>query len=151
MRFIYHILILAGAVGLIGCAPLQGYHGNDAPDDKLAQIRPNVSGHAEVNAALGSPNTTSLDGKRLWLYVSYETYAWLPTFETESARRIVAVHFKPDGKVRRIRKLSAINGRIIDFVPDTTPTPIAEVNWIQRLFSNIGRVTPGNLPGSNAP
>ncbi len=149
MRFIYHILIIS--FGLSGCAALSGYHGNDAPDNKIAQIRAHISSREEVSAALGSPNATSLDNNRLWLYVSYQTRAWLPTFENEVSRRIVAIHFDPNGKVSLIRKLSEKNGRLIDFEPSTTPTPIAEVNWIQRLFSNIGRVTPGSLPGGGAP
>ncbi len=157
MRFLYHrravrhifIGLLTG-FALSGCA-LKGYHGNEAPNSDLAKLRLNESMVQDVRAALGSPSITSLDKKRRWFYISYETSAWLPTFETEMNRRIVAVQFTPQGRLNSIRQFSEKQGRFINFVPETTPTPIPEVNWIQRLFGNIGRVTPGGLPGSTQP
>ena len=150
MMPLYHILsaaiILGAMMGMAGCAPLIGAHGHHVPSKKLQALRLGVSTQENARQLLGSPSVVSLDGNRLWLYMSRETEAWIPTFETETGRRTIAIYFNRDGKVRGKRILTAAQGRALNFVPDTTPTPIAELNWLQRLFGNIGQVRPSNIP-----
>lgn len=141
------VLVLSG----VGCAPVIGYHGNDAPERKVASLRSGISDIKKVQKTLGSPNYVALDGNRLWLYMSRITTSWLPTFETEASRRVVGIYFNKNGVMIGKKVWTAANMQNISFVPNTTPSPIPELNWVQRLFSNIGRVTPAGIPQQQGP
>lgn len=141
------VLVLSG----IGCAPIIAYHGNDAPAKKVKLLRAGISDTKKVQKTLGSPNYVSFDGNRLWLYMSHETSAWFPTFETQISQRIVGIYFNRKGVMVGRKIWTIANIRDISFVPNTTPSPIAELNWVQRLFGNIGRITPANVPQQQGP
>jgi outer membrane protein assembly factor BamE (lipoprotein component of BamABCDE complex) len=138
MKIIYFLTL---ALFFPACSVIN-YHGNEAISDKLKKLKPQQSTAEKVRAVLGSPSYVSIDGKRLWLYISQEKSARLPTFETETKRRVVGIYFNPKGLMVKGKILTLADGQDLTFIPDTTPSPIPELNWVQRLFSNVGRVTP---------
>ncbi len=136
---------------MLACAPITTHHGNSIKEAKFAAIKIGASSKENVSALLGSPNYISLDGFRLWLYIAQENIAWLPTFETEKARRVIAIYFDKKGIVVDKKALTLENGKNISYIAQTIPPPIPELNWVQRLFSNIGRVSPAGVPQSQGP
>lgn len=139
-------LLISFCFTLTACSPLVRYHGNETPDKKLSRLIVGQSDKKKTLALLGSPQHVSLDNNRLWIYISKETEAWLPTFENERSRRVVALYFNPKGLMVRKRILTLAQGQELAFAHRTSRSPIPELNWVQRLFSNIGRVAPSNLP-----
>ena len=134
------------------CASVIKYHGNDAPNKKLNALRTQISSRDNSIQLLGTPSVTSLDGKRLWLYISQIDEAFISSFSSEKSRRIVALYFDKDDIIKKKIVLTKADGRDINFTLETVPPPTPELNWLQRLFGNIGRVTPGNIPqGSSTP
>ena len=133
------------------CAPIITYHGSDIPQKKVQQIKVGASTRDNVRALLGSPSYVSFDKERLWIYFYKENKAWLPTFENEQARRIIGIYFNQSGNVVGKRIWNLADGHNINFVAQTIASPIPELNWVQRLFSNIGRVTPAGAPQAQGP
>ena len=127
--------------------------------EQLAQITPNVTARADVQALLGSPSQTSTFNDDTWYYISSSTRQRPGRALAVSNQRVVVIAFNPAGTVSEVRELGARDGRSVSFVSRETPVPGTDRSLLQGLFGNIGRFNPaGGLtgsqqqaPGANAP
>ncbi len=139
------LLVLLCAALLPACAALVDYQGNAAPEDALARITPQVTPREEVVKILGTPTATSMDGQRLWLYISREVRTLTFFAPRESRRRVVAIHFGENGRVEKITSYNRKDGRQIAQVGRQTPSPNQPPSLLSRIFGNIGVVRPAGV------
>jgi outer membrane protein assembly factor BamE (lipoprotein component of BamABCDE complex) len=145
LRLAGGITLLAGTAALAGCtAPgpsklevgfgTTTQHGYVVSPDALQQV-PVGSSKDQVLIALGSPSTTANYGNDVFYYISQTRYrpaAFLP--ERVVNQRVVAIYFDGKQKVSRIADYGLQDGKVFDFVSQTTPTAGIDQTFIQQLF-----------------
>jgi outer membrane protein assembly factor BamE (lipoprotein component of BamABCDE complex) len=147
------------ALGLAGCSYLptppnvprlteiwstpSQVRGHFVQADDLTQITPGVSTRADVQAALGSPTSTSTFDDSEWFYIGAITRQRPARVQAVEDQQVVVIRFDQGGTVRDVRRLGQEDGRQIRVVERITPSPGNERSLMQQLFGNIGRVGPG--------
>jgi outer membrane protein assembly factor BamE (lipoprotein component of BamABCDE complex) len=140
-------LVAVAAALTAGCAATYVSHGFAPHPDEVAQIQPGADTRGSVARRFGRPSVEGLTGDDQWFYVAsrFEKFAF---YEPELIdRTVVAVSFDDAGVVTDVKSLGVQDGRVVDLVTRTTPTYGRELNVIQQLFGNIGRVDPGQTFG----
>ncbi len=147
------VLIIAGiAVLLAACEPRIFIHGYVPVPEVIEEVEPGVQNQIEVSRLLGSPSTTSVFGKNVWMYITdrVEHFAF---YKPEIlSRDVLAISFDANGVVEEIVTLTLVDGIVIDPVSRTTPTYGKEFGLLEQLLGNIGRFdTPGGVSGTATP
>ena len=128
---------LAAVVALTaaGCGSFtQTYQrGYILPDGALEQI-PLGSSQDQVLVVLGTPSTVATVSGEVFYYISQKTEqtSFLPPKETN--RRIVAVYFDRNRKVERLADYGMRDGKIFDYVSQTTPSGGEELSYLSYMF-----------------
>jgi outer membrane protein assembly factor BamE (lipoprotein component of BamABCDE complex) len=163
---------VAAAMLLGGCGltselpPLPGADLFDSPrtlrghlidDEELRQLVVGVSSRRDVEALLGSPSATATFDDSEWFYIGGVTRQRPGRLLAIEDQQVLIVAFDNRGTVRELRRLGPQDGRDVQVVARTTPSPGNERTLLQQLFGNIGRVGPGigagqtGGPGAPAP
>ncbi|MEO5373468.1 MAG: outer membrane protein assembly factor BamE [Alphaproteobacteria bacterium] len=140
------IVVVAGTLG--ACSPTMENRGNLPTAELLSQIRPGTQGKDDIGALLGSPSSTSLFGEETWYYISSreEKVAFLRPTELE--RKVVAIRFGSDGKVRDVRTYGLEDGREVSPVDRETPSAGNDVTILQQFLGNVGRFNKDKARGN---
>jgi outer membrane protein assembly factor BamE (lipoprotein component of BamABCDE complex) len=125
--------------GLVACAPEIHYRGNTPEADRLALIKPGAQTREQVVRLLGSPTMVATFDKDTVLYLGQKTRT--VTFREPEVleRTIVAIGFGKDGRVASVEKYSLADGKVVQLVSRTTPTPGRQFSIMQQLIGNFGR------------
>lgn len=149
---------LAASVALGGCSmvePRVDPRGQRIEAYQLEEIVPGVQTRADVAALLGTPSTTAPFGDDAWYYVSSVTRSRVGRMQAVDSQTVVAIRFDERGVVQKVEKLGLDDAADVTPVARVTPTPGNDRNFLQLLFGNIGRFTPGSdsgrTPGSGGP
>jgi outer membrane protein assembly factor BamE (lipoprotein component of BamABCDE complex) len=140
-------LALAGALVLAGCGAFSEtfQRGYVLQQGALEQI-PIGASQEQVLIVMGTPSTVATVSGEAFYYISQKTEraaAFLPQEVVD--QRVIAVYFDKERRVRRLANYGLKDGKIFDFVSQTTPTGGQEMNFIGRMFNNL------NPFGSGAP
>ena len=133
-------LLLACSWALAGCGvnfaeTLQ--RGYILQEGTLEQI-PVGTSQEQVLIVLGTPSTVATVSGEAFYYISQKTRraaAFLPYDVID--QRVVAVYFDKDRRVVRLANYGIKDGKIFDFLSQTTPTGGQEVNYLRGIFRNI--------------
>jgi outer membrane protein assembly factor BamE (lipoprotein component of BamABCDE complex) len=112
-------------------------HGYVVSPEALEQI-PVGSSKDQVLIALGSPSTTANFGGDVFYYISqtrYRAAAFMPDKVVD--QRIVAVYFDKKNQVARVANYGMQDGKVFDFISQTTPTGGADQNFLQQVLSGM--------------
>ena len=112
-------------------------HGYVVSPDALEQI-PVGSSKDQVLIALGSPSTTANYGNDVYYYISqtrYRAVAFMPDKVVD--QHVVAVYFDKKQQVARVANYGLQDGKLFDFVSQTTPTGGADENFVQQVLSGM--------------
>jgi outer membrane protein assembly factor BamE (lipoprotein component of BamABCDE complex) len=112
-------------------------HGYVVSPEALEQI-PVGSSKDQVLIALGSPSTTANFGGDVFYYISqtrYRAAAFMPDKVVD--QRIVAVYFDKKNQVQRVANYGLQDGKVFDFISQTTPTGGADESFIQQVLSGM--------------
>ena len=134
--------ILAVCVGLSACSAITREHGFVPFDDDLANVLVGADTKLTVEEIVGRPSDTGLVDDSSWYYVAstVRTFAFL---EPEVvARRVVVFDFDNNDVLQNIAEFGIEDGQVIDLQTRITPTDRRRLSLLQRLFGNIGAVTP---------
>lgn len=149
---------LAAALAIGGCAmvaPTKETRGHRVEAYQLEEIVPGVQTRADIAALLGSPSITAPFGDDSWFYVSSVTRTRVGRTQAVDEQTVVAIRFDERGVVQKVEKLGLDDAADVTPVARVTPTPGNDRNFLQLLFGNIGRFTPGSdsgrTPGSGGP
>ncbi len=133
-------LSLGAALG--GCI---GYNGDfdrgyQVDPASLSQIKIGATSKPEALALLGTPSTTSTVGGDAWYYIGQKMHhalAFMPLKTTD--QHVLAVYFGKGGKVDRIANYGLKDGKVFDFVSQTTPTGGQEPDFLRNMMGGLMR------------
>ena len=120
-------------------------HGYVVSPDALQQI-PVGSSRDQVLIALGSPSTTGTFGNEVFYYISqtrHRSAKFMP--EKVVDQHVVAIYFDDKQKVARIANYGMKDGKIFDFVSQTTPTGGLDRSFLQQVFAGLIGFSPGTI------
>ena len=132
-------LALACALALAGCGMTETLQrGYVLPEGALEQI-PVGASQEQVLIVLGTPSTVATVNGEAFYYISQKAQrsaAFMPHQVVD--QRVVAVYFDKDRRVERLANYGLKDGKIFDFVSQTTPTGGQELSYLRNIFKNIG-------------
>jgi outer membrane protein assembly factor BamE (lipoprotein component of BamABCDE complex) len=126
-------------LSLVACAPEIHYRGNTPEADRLDLIKPGAQTREQVVRLLGSPTMVATFDKDTILYVGQKTRTVTFREPEVMERTIVAIGFGKDGRVTSVEKYSLADGKAVQLVSRTTPTPGRQFSIMQQLIGNFGR------------
>lgn len=131
--------ILAMIASLAACTGVSEttYHGYVVSDTALQQV-PVGSSRDQVLIALGSPSTTAEFGGEVFYYISQtrrRAVAFMPDKLVD--QRVLAIYFNEEQTVDRIADYGLKDGKVFDFVSQTTPTGGHELTYLRGVFKAI--------------
>lgn len=132
-------LTLAAPIALGGCGSFGEtlQRGYVLPDGALEQI-PVGATQEQVLIVLGTPSTVATVSGDVFYYISQKAErgaAFMPHEVTD--QRVVAVYFDKDRKVTRLANYGIKDGKIFDFVSQTTETGGAQLNYLRGIFNSF--------------
>ncbi len=100
----------------------------------LEQV-PVGSSQEQVLLVLGTPSTVATVNGQVFYYISQtaKKVAFLKPEITE--QKVLAIYFDKDRRVTRIAQYGLKDGKVFDFVSQTTPTSGEELSLLNQLFS----------------
>jgi outer membrane protein assembly factor BamE (lipoprotein component of BamABCDE complex) len=126
---------IAAACALSACSNVSQtfQRGYILPDGALEQV-PLGASQEQVLIVLGTPSTVATVSGEVFYYISQRTVqtSFLP--QNETARRIIAVYFDGNRKVRRVADYGIRDGKIFDSISRTTPSGGEELSYLGYLF-----------------
>jgi len=139
-RPIRFALALAGGLALAGCGRFTEtlQRGYVAQEGALEQV-PIGATQEQVLIVLGTPSTVATVSGEAFYYISQTSQrsaAFMP-YEVKD-QRVIAVYFDKNRRVQRLANYGLKDGKIFDFVSQTTPTggkEFAYLSGVLRAFS----------------
>jgi outer membrane protein assembly factor BamE (lipoprotein component of BamABCDE complex) len=139
-RFARLALALAGALMLAGCG---GFHetlqrGYVLPEGALEQI-PVGASQEQVLIVLGTPSTVATVSGEAFYYISQKAEreaAFMP--HDVKDQRVVAVYFDKDRRVERLANYGMKDGKVFDFLAQTTTTGGKDLSYLRNMFKSFG-------------
>jgi outer membrane protein assembly factor BamE (lipoprotein component of BamABCDE complex) len=129
---------LAGALTLAACGMGETLQrGYVLPDGALEQI-PVGASQEQVLIVLGTPSTVATVNGEAFYYISQKTEraaAFMPHEVVD--QRVVAVYFDKDRRVARLANYGIKDGKVFDFLSETTPTGGVELNYLRGILKSF--------------
>ena len=118
-------------------------------DEEALEMVPPGSSREQVLLALGTPSTTATFDNEAYYYISQTRVRPVAFMNPRIVdQRIMAVYFDEEGQVTNIAQYGMQDGRVIDFLSQTTPTGGREQSFLGQMLSGLaGGSPPVNLPG----
>ena len=128
---------------LVACAPVIDNRGYVFDESLLPQLKVGTTSQTDIITLMGSPSTASTLNGGAYYYISskFITEAYRAPRETE--RRVLAIFFDGDKKVRDLGFYTLEDGNIVTLVGRTTETQGRELSFLQQILGNLGRVESG--------
>ena len=126
-------LLLGGCFG-VGETFQRGYV---LPDGALEQI-PLGASQEQVLLVLGTPSTVATVSGEAFYYISQRADRPISFMNTSiTDQRVVAVYFDRNRRVQRLAEYGMKDGKIFDFISNTTPTSGNENTVLSYIFRTI--------------
>jgi outer membrane protein assembly factor BamE (lipoprotein component of BamABCDE complex) len=145
-RVVRFALVLVCACALAGCGSFSEtlQRGYVLPEGALEQI-PIGASQEQVLIVLGTPSTVATVNGEAFYYISQKTEraaAFMPSEVID--QRVVAVYFDKDRKVERMANYGLKDGKIFDFVSQTTKTGGVELNYLRGILRSFSPKMPSS-------
>ena len=132
-------LALAGVLALAGCGGFTEtlQRGYVAQEGTLEQI-PVGASQEQVLIVLGTPSTVSTVSGQTFYYISQTSQraaAFLP-YDVKD-QRVIAVYFDKDRRVQRLANYGLKDGKVFDFMSQTTSTGGRDVEYLRNVFRSL--------------
>ena len=130
---------LALPIALSGCGgfgeTLQ--RGYVLPEGALEQI-PIGATQEQVLIVLGTPSTVATVDGDAFYYISQKAERSAAFMQHQSVdQRVIAVYFDKDRKVTRLANYGIKDGKVFDFLSQTTETGGERLNYLRGIFRNF--------------
>ncbi len=129
------------ALGVAGCLGYNGdiVHGYQIDPKLLDQVKIGSSAEQAL-VVMGTPSTTSTVGGDAWYYISQSTDRPVLFMDPKiTDQRVLAIYFDKQKRVERIANYGLKDGRVFDFVSQTTPTGGNEATFLNGIFKSLLR------------
>jgi outer membrane protein assembly factor BamE (lipoprotein component of BamABCDE complex) len=134
-------VLLALALMLAACTGETFQRGYVLPEGALEQI-PLGASQEQVLLVLGTPSTVATVSGEAFYYISQRAERPVSFMQTKvTDQRIIAVYFDKNRRVQRLAEYGIKDGKVFDFVSQTTPTTGREqdvITTIMRQFQGRG-------------
>jgi outer membrane protein assembly factor BamE (lipoprotein component of BamABCDE complex) len=133
------ILALACGVALSGCGRFTEtfQRGYVLQEGALEQI-PIGASQEQVLIVLGTPSTVATVNGEVFYYISQKAQRAAAFLNQEVIdQRVIAVYFDSGRKVRRLADYGLKDGKIFDFVSQTTATGGQDLSYLRNMFKAI--------------
>ncbi len=130
------VLVLACGLILSACGQFTEtfQRGYVLQEGALEQI-PIGASQEQVLIVLGTPSTVATVNGEVFYYISQKAQRAAAFLHQEVVdQRVVAVYFDQDRKVRKLASYGLKDGKLFDFVSQTTPTGGQDLNYLRGLF-----------------
>ena len=135
-------IALPCALALAGCGAFDNFsqvyqRGYVLPEGALEQL-PLGSSQEQVLIVLGTPSTVATVNGEAFYYISQKTEraaAFMPHEVVD--QRVVAVYFDKDRRVARLANYGIKDGKVFDFLSETTPTGGVELNYLRGILKSF--------------
>jgi outer membrane protein assembly factor BamE (lipoprotein component of BamABCDE complex) len=132
-------LALACGLALAGCGGFTEtlQRGYVAQDGALEQI-PVGASQEQVLIVLGTPSTVATVSGEAFYYISQTSqraFAFMP-YEVKD-QRVIAVYFDKDRRVERLANYGLRDGKVFDFVTQTTPTGGKDTQYLRNVLRSL--------------
>lgn len=136
LRSVAMAAVSVGVLALGACAEDQTKGYVMAPN-ALQQV-PVGSSQEQVLVVLGTPSTTATLKGEVYYYISQKTHRPVAFMNPKvTDQTVVAVYFNQNRKVERVANYGMQDGRVIDFISNTTPTAGQERTFIEHMFRGL--------------
>lgn len=131
-------LALAGAIALGGCGFSETFQrGYVLQPGALEQV-PIGASQEQVLLVLGTPSTVATVNGEVFYYISQQTQRGAAFMKQKVIdQRVIAVYFDKDRKVRRLANYGLKDGKVFDFVSNTTATGGQDVSYLRGVFKAL--------------
>jgi outer membrane protein assembly factor BamE (lipoprotein component of BamABCDE complex) len=132
-------VLLAFAMAAAGCGRFTEtfQRGYVLQEGALEQI-PIGASQEQVLIVLGTPSTVATVNGEVFYYISQKAERAAAFMKQEvTDQRVIAVYFDQERKVRRLANYGLKDGKIFDFVSQTTPTGGQELSYLRNAFKNF--------------
>jgi outer membrane protein assembly factor BamE (lipoprotein component of BamABCDE complex) len=144
-------LSLGLALSLAACslfsAPLR-YRGQNVTPDELKQLVPGTTTEADVTTLLGSPTSRGLFDPNDWAYMGQVTQSRIGRYPGVVQDDVVVLTFNSQGVLQNVQHLDKKSAVQVGMATGSTPSPGGSASFFQQLIGNVGRYSPGTLPGA---
>src|SRR5947209_3388751 len=132
------------------CLPLGGCIGYDGDFDRgyqiddqaLAKVQTGKTDKRGTLDLMGTPSTTSTVGGDAWYYIGQKMHRALAFMPAETRdQHVLAIYFDKGGRVSRIANYGMKDGKVFDFVSNTTPTGGQEPSFLRNIMTGLFRFT----------
>jgi outer membrane protein assembly factor BamE (lipoprotein component of BamABCDE complex) len=131
------LLALALATAACGRFTETFQRGYVLQEGALEQI-PVGASQEQVLIVLGTPSTVATVNGEVFYYISQKAERAAAFMKQEvTDQRVIAVYFDKDRKVRRLANYGLQDGKIFDFVSQTTPTGGQELSYLRNAFKGL--------------
>jgi outer membrane protein assembly factor BamE (lipoprotein component of BamABCDE complex) len=136
------VLALGCALALAGCGMTQTFQrGYVLQEGALEQI-PIGATQEQVLIVMGTPSTVATVSGEAFYYISQKAQksaAFMPQRVVD--QRVIAIYFDKDRKVRRLANYGLKDGKVFDFISQTTPTGGQERSLLAGMLTKLNPFT----------
>ena len=130
---------LIGSVALAGCGSFGEtlQRGYVLPEGALEQI-PVGATQEQVLIVLGTPSTVATVNGDAFYYISQKAHrsaAFMPHEVVD--QRVIAVYFDKERRVERLANYGLKDGKIFDYMSQTTETGGQQLSYLRAVFKNL--------------
>lgn len=138
------LLLLA----VIGCSPIQRFHGYAPDDAQLAEINIGRDTRETVAEKVGRPGMSGVMEGSAWYYVQSDWVerGWRAPEEVD--RQVVAISFNNANQVSNIERFGLRDGEVVPLSRRVTSPAPGGMVLIRQLLSNIGQFNPAQMLGN---
>jgi outer membrane protein assembly factor BamE (lipoprotein component of BamABCDE complex) len=132
-------MALACGIALSGCGRFTEtfQRGYVLQEGALEQI-PIGASQEQVLIVLGTPSTVATVNGEVFYYISQKAQRAAAFLHQEVIdQRVVAVYFDQNRQVRKLANYGLKDGKLFDFVSQTTPTGGQDLNYLRGIFKNL--------------
>ena len=123
--------------------------GDRIDPDQIKQLVPGTSTRADVTSLVGSPTAKATFDDNTWIYISEVTKPEIGGTQSVLDQQVYLMTFDARGVLTVIQKKTMDDGKPVEMVSRTTPSPGTEASVIQQLLGNVGRFNAGSALSSN--
>lgn len=124
------------------CAPVIETHGHFSKQADLDVIKEGGLSQREIEMMMGSPSTIAAFDPNTWYYIGSISNAFAWRAPVVISRHVVAIQFDEETKtVKDLKEYTILDGRIVAFSDDVTPTKGRELSILEQLLGNVGRTS----------
>ncbi|MBN2630666.1 MAG: outer membrane protein assembly factor BamE [Rhodobacteraceae bacterium] len=138
-------MMLGLAASLAACSAVYRNHGYVPVEEDLAQLVVGTDTRDTVAPKVGRPSAWGLLNDTGWFYVQsrWEYKGAFPPKELD--RQVVALTFSEAGVLQNVERFGMERGQIVPLSRRVTESNVKGMSVLSRLFSNFGRVNPGQF------